>query len=264
MYDPKDLLRCACRDFILDNATLEEQIAFVEDQIRNPFDSSDNNYMKKLADMAPGADMLDDICAKFITQIQDVYPHLVIDLSEYDQRLWPLFMAIYKFFVKNISKMTYIFIREYLYNNKNRKGLVGDFMTTKVSSYPKEQYGKKEYYILITKLPQIVKEIFEDDVTLKDILRYIGKSESAPVYMEKLQTAIDDGIIVDKGVAEDLYAMFQESEKYREEMNRLEMDITQTFIMPYLEENGMMTVRLPQVEEIPEDDGEDGDEDGDD
>ena len=264
MIAPQELLRLATRDLILDNTTKDEHIASVEDQIRDPFDSSDINYFKKLSKMVTGQDEMDELCNDFIISIQDVYDNLEIDLSEYDQRLETLFSAIYKFFVKSASRMMQIFIHEFIFNNKNRKGLVATFMTAKMPTYPKEQYGKKEYYVLITKLRAIVDEIFEgDDITLRKFINYISRSDKCPIYMKHIDDALENGWIVDKGVVSDMYRMFKKSDEYRPAMNKLEMDITSTFIIPYLEETGMISVRYAPIEEIPEesDDDEETDDD---
>jgi len=253
MFSSQELLRFASQDYILGNTTMEEQIAFVEDQIRSPFNSGDINYLKKLMRMVPGQDEMDEICKQFFTQIQDVYSGLEIDVNDYDQHLSAICMAIYKFFVKNVGKLMYVFIKEYLYNNKNRKGLIAEFSNAKIPNYPKEQYGKKDYYILITKLNAIVDEIFEDDIKLKKFIEYVEKSDKAPVYLDAILEAIEQGIVVDKGVVSDMYRLYKKSDLFRGHMNKLEMDITKTFIIPYLEENGMADVWLPPVEEIPED-----------
>lgn len=253
MFTSQELLRFASQDYILGNTTMDEQIAFVEDQIRNPFDSGDINYLKKLIKMVPGQDEMDELCKQFFTQIQDVYSGLEIDVSDYDQHLISLCTAIYKFFVKNVGKLMFVFIREYIYNNKNRKGLIAEFSNVKIPNYPKEQYGKKDFYILITKLNAIVDEIFEDDIKLKKFIEYIEKSDKAPVYLDVILEALELGIIIDKDVVSDMYRLYKKSDLYRGHMNKLEMDITKTFIHPYLEENGMAGVWLPPVEEIPED-----------
>lgn len=261
----QELLWRASRDAILDNTTREEQIEFVKDQIKDPYSSGDGNYMKKLAKMIPNQDELDEVCSNLFTDIQDVFSGLEIDVSEYEQHLFPIAMAIYKFFIKNASKLMYIFIREFLYNNKNRKVLVSEFTTSKMPNYPKEQYGKKEFYILITKLHAIVDEIFEgDDIRLKKFVEYVEKSTTTPVYLEQIKDALSVGILVDKGVVSDMYHMYKKSDSYQKDMSRLEMDITQTFIIPYLEENGLMDIRTPPVEEIPVDASDDDEDEADD
>ena len=98
MFGPQDIVRLANRDFILGNTTVEEQVSFIKDQICDPFESGDTNYFNKLADMVTDKDELDDYCEEFFTAIQDVYPGLGIETSEYNQHLGRLFKAVYKFF----------------------------------------------------------------------------------------------------------------------------------------------------------------------
>ena len=60
--------------------------------------------------------------------------------------------------------------------------------------------------------------------------------------------------------------MFKKNDNFRAQMNRLEMDIQESLILPYLEENGMLEVRVPPSEEIVpelEDDEEEEGEEGD-
>ena len=262
MYTSQQLLRFASREFILSNTTREEQIDFIEDQIKDPFNSGDINYFKKLIKMVPGQDEMDDICKQFFTKIQDVYSNLDIDVSDYDQRLVSMCMAIYKFFVKNVSKLMYVFIREFIYNNKNRKGLIAEFSKIKIPNYPKEQYGTKDYYILITKLNSIIAEIFEDDIKLSKFIDYVERSGDAPVYLYQIREAMDRGLIIDNGVVSDMFKMYRKSDSYRSDINKLEMDLVQTFVMPYLKENGMESAWLPSVEMIQDElDDEEDDED---
>ena len=262
MFTSQELLRFASRDYILGNTTVEEQAAFIEDQIQDPFNSGGNNYFKKLSKMVSSKDEMDELCKRFFTLIQDVYPNLTIDIDDYNQRLEPLFSAVYKVFVKNVNKLMYIFIRQFIYNNKNRKGLIAEFSGTKISTYPKEQFGNKNYYILITKLDQIVDAIFQDGVKLKKFLEYVEKG-GVGVYVDYIQSAMDAGLIIDDGVVSDMFSLYKESDSFRSDLNTLEMEITQTFIIPYLKDNGMETVWLPQTEIISQDEDEDEDNEDD-
>lgn len=259
-----DLLQLASREHILGNTTQDDLVAFISDQIKDPFNSGDVNYFKKLAKrMDDRKDELDELCTDFFTQIQDVYPGLVINVADYEQRLKNLFSAVYKFFVKNAPTVMYLFIREFILNNKNRKALVAEFSSSKNAVYPKEQYGKKEYYILMTKLGQIVDEIFEDRIDLAKFIKFVSRSSSA-VYVDQVAEALESGLIVDKGCVADMYKMFKKNDDFRAQMNRLEMDIQESLILPYLEENGMLDVRVPPSEEIVpelEDDEEEEDDD---
>jgi len=264
MFNSSELLKLTSRDFILGNSSQDEQVSFINDQIADPFDSGDTNYYKKLRRTVESDDELDEIIKDFIVRIMDVYPKLTIDVDDYDQHLDTIFPAIYRFFVKNARKMMRMFIREFIFREKNRKVLVGAFSGMKIPSYPKEQYGKKDYYILVTKLPQIVDEIFDnDDISIKQYLDYIERSDSSPVYTGQIRELLDRDIISENGLVEYMYKKYKKSDAFRGDLNKLEMDITKNLIIPYLEENGMMSVRIPPVEEIPEpvnDDEEDTDD----
>lgn len=265
MITAQELLWRASRAALMDNTSKEEVIGFMEEQIRDPYNSDDSNYMKKLSKMVSGPDELDEICKELFIKMQDVYTCMRIDVSDYDQHYGSLCAALYKFFVKNASKLMYLFIREFLYNNRNRKTLVDEFSNLKLPNYPKEQYGKKEYYILITKLVPIVDEIFEgSQIDLSTFIEYLSHSDSAPVYLDEIQDALDNEILFDKGVVSEMYKLYRASDNFRMDMNRLEMDITNTFIIPYLQENGLMSVRLPPVEEIPEETEDDEEDEEDD
>ena len=145
------------QDYILGNTTAEEQITFIQDQIQDPFDSSHTNYFKKLCGMVTSSDTLDQYCSQLLDEIENVYPGLDFDLGDYDSRLTEFFATIYKFFVKNIDRLMFVFLSQYILSNKNRKNLIAEYLDMKLPAYPKEQYGKKEYYILMTKYSSIIK-----------------------------------------------------------------------------------------------------------
>lgn len=258
-FEPINILQYANRESILGGSTTKELIEFIQDQIHFPFTANNSNYFKQLKENITDKDQLDELCATFCTGIQDNYPGLVIDLSDYEKHLTSLFASIYKFFIKDAIKMMYLFIREFVFNNKNRRALVDPYNTSAIATYPKEQYGKKEFYILIIKLPQIVDDIFEDGVKLTKFIRTIGESHKAPIYLGSLRKAIDDGYLIDKGVISDMYKQFKESDEFRGQMNKLEMDIFESLIVPYLEDNGLMSVRHPMVEDPPEEDDDEED-----
>ena len=257
---PADFLGLMTRNFIVSDTSVTEQTSFIEDQIADPFNAGNSNYLKRLADIISGDNEMDDQCQRFMVQIQDVYPHLRIEIGDYDQHLLPLFTVIYNVFVRKVKKITYNFIREYIFNNKNRKTLTDMFSNTKTPTYPKEQYGKKEYYILVTKLPQIIDEIFEDGVKLKRFIDIADKSEHSPACLSKLKDYLDEDLIVDNGVVGDIYEKFKECDDYRSMLNDLEIDITNSFILPYIKENNLGDLYLPPVNEL-EDDDDDEDDD---
>ena len=261
MFTTQDLLRAASRDYILGNVSLEEQISFIEDQIADPFGSGDTNYLKRLAKNVQSNDQMDEYCQSFITKLEDIYPHLHIDFSESDSHMVDLFMPVYKFFVRSTGKIMYIFLREYIFNSKNRKMLVGEYSNMKMPSYPKEQYGKKEYYILITKLPQIIADIFDDDLRLTKFIDYVEKGSDGPVYLDALRDYLEQGYLSDNGVVRDLWKRYRNTDQYRTDLVKLEMAISKNLILPYLEENKMMEIRLPRVEEVEEELTDNKDED---
>ena len=263
MSNHLDILQLANKMSILGGATLEEQTTFLQDQIQKPFTSNDSNYFKEIKSLVSNKDQLDEICAGFITQIQDVYPGLTIDVSDYDKHLAGLFMHVYKFFVKDAQRLMGLFIREFIFNNKNRKGLVDPYNTASVVNYPKEQYGKKEFYLLIIKLHRIIDDIFEDGVKLKKYIEYISRSDHAPAYLDYIRDRMDDGYIVDNGVVENMYQMFQASDLYRAKLNELESDIYQSLVIPYMEANGLTAVRIPAAEDIQDEADEEGDDESD-
>ena len=256
-----DLMNLANRDAILGNTTVDEQIELIQEQIKQPFDSGSTNFFKKLKKQVSNPDNLDEICADLFEQIENVYPNLVFDLSEYDQHYSDAFNAVYKFFVKNINRMMFLFLREYIFNNKNRKNLIMDFMSSKIPSYPKEQYGKKEFYILITKLSSIVRNIAGDNVRLEKFLDYIDRSEDAPLYIGDIRDLLDRGVICDHGIVSDIFDQFDDSDARPGIMNKLEMAITKSLIIPYLEENGIARFRLSGVVDPEEEEADDTDDD---
>lgn len=257
--NPQDIATIANRDFILGNTTVDEQVEFISDQIKAPFDAGDSNYFKKLRTMVK-ADKLDDICIDLFNEIEDVYPNLQIDVSDMDERLADNFSAVYKFFVRNIHKLVYTFLREYIFSAKNRKNLTAEYINSKLPTYPKEQYGKKEFYILITKLPAIVKDIFTDDIRLEKFIDTIERSGSSPMYFKTIRKMLDKGILIDHGVVRDIFDLFKHSDHYDSTLNKLQMKITENLINPYLEENGLTELRLPQIEVDEDDDDEDEEE----
>ena len=195
-----------------------------------------------------------------LAEIEDQYPNLEFDLSEYDQHLEEFFNAVYKFFIVNIQKLMYIFIREYIYSRKNQKVLVAEYLNLKLPNYPKEQYGKKEYYILITKLNSIIDDIKDYDLKLKKFIDYIERSGKTPMYVKKVKEYLDQGLIHDKGVVDDFFHKFKRSDEYDQALCKLQMAITENIINPYLEENGVMELRLPPIDPMDDDPSDEEDD----
>lgn len=256
-YNSQELLSMARREYVLGNTLVDENISFIEDQISDPFGSGSSDFFRKIR-TETSKDRLDEICMRLFDKVEDVFTGLEFDFSECDQHLGQMFRAVYKFLVCNAAKNMKVFIREYLYSNKNRKVLLADHLNTKLPTYPKEQYGKKEYYILITKLPVIAKQIFEEDITMEDFLSYLERAGDTPVYFEVLHKMLDKGYMIDKGVINEMFKMFKKSDKFDQVMCKLQMAITRDMINPYLEENGLMSLKTPPVEDPePEEDEED-------
>lgn len=260
-FDPTEAMRAATRDYILGNTTVSEQRSFIEEQIKDPFDSGDNDYFRKLKKMVEDKDELDEICVDIFGRIQDRYPGLRIDTSDYDQHLSGLCSAVYKFFVRNVDRLMYLFIKEFIFTNKNRRALVDEFSNVKIPSYPKDQYGTKEFYILIVKLNAIIDEIFDNGVKLKEFIKYVSKSSKCPVYVDHIKDAIEQGILSDSGVVDDMYKLYKRSDLFRGHINKLEMAITSDLIVPYMKETGTLDVRLPTIEEPEEENNDEEDDD---
>ena len=250
---PQDLSNIASRDYILNGMSIEEEMDFIKDQIKDPFDSGDANFYKPIA-KSVNADALDDICVSLLNKISDTYPDMDFDIDSTDERIAPMFKSIYKFFVRNINKHMYIFLREYIFAAKNRKLLVADYLSAKLPSYPKEQYGKKEYYILVNKLPVILKDIANDDISLEKFIGYLERT------VDHIRDMINNGIINEHGVVGNIFDLFFKSDQYSTILNKLQMAITNDIINPYLKENNLMDLKTPLIEEPEEETDDDEDE----
>jgi len=260
---PQDILNIASQDYILQNTDLYEQTDFIRDQIRDPFDSGSANYFKRLRKLVSG-EKLDSICNKMLSDIEDRYPSMEFDLSGYDKPVADVFSPVYKFFVKNIQTLVYRFLREYITVSKNRKMLVAEYLGSNLPVYPKEQYGKKEYYILLNKLPAIILNIAKDeDITLAEFISYLERAGETSMCVEETKKLLDDGILCERGVVQDIFDLFLNSSKCDTTTCKLQIDITQNIIIPYLEKNGLMSLRLPPVQPV-DDETDDEEDDSDD
>ena len=259
--DSNDMNDSESVNFILKNTLVEEQLNFIIDQIRNPFDSSNSNQFKRLCKLVKDKDTLDEYCSQLLDELENTYSGLEFDLSEYDVRLEEFFGVVYKFFVKNVGAIMYTFLKNYILQTKNRKALTAEYLNTKLPNYPKEQYGKKEYFILMIKLSNILKDIKREKLTLSEFIRYIQREEECPAYINKLKNYLDNDLILDQSVVSNLFDEFFDSDIYDETYCKLQMMITTDLIAPYLEENGMKDMWLPPLE--PEDNSiQDEDEEG--
>lgn len=260
-WSQSDIRKMAGRESILDNTSAEEQLEFIRHQIKDPFDSGNSNYFRKLKNRAHDRSQLNYYCEIILSEISNEYPGLEFDYDD-DKDLVDFTDSVYKFFIRNIRKLVFIFLREYLYNNKNRKGLIQEFQEIKISNYPKEVYGKKDFYILVIKMPAIVSEISKMDFRLDTFMQYIDRDDDAPMYIRLVQRYYDSGVIQDHGVYSDIMEHFRDSDTYDLMINKLIMKIKTAIIDPYLEESGMANVKPLMVEEPDDDDElEDADED---
>lgn len=265
------LYRRATSNSAVGDASQEELIAFIENQIQDPFGTSDVNLFKRLrrvmdpeSDSEASLDDLDEVCVKMFRRIQDRYPGITIDVSDYDNHLDDVFMTVYKFFVVKIRSLLYAFTREFVFNNKNRQVLTDAYSRKASPTYPKRQFGTWEFYTLFIHLEDIIDEIFDDDIRLTRFIEFVERYDggSSPKYIKRVKKMLSDGMLVDNGVIRDVYELYRASDRFREDLTRLKIDITSHLIMPYMEENKMMELRVPPTEEPPVelDDEETGDD----
>lgn len=258
-FSRDEIRNMASRESILDNTTVDEQLGFIRYQIKNPFDSGNSNYFRKIKHKVTDRQQMNEICEVILSAISDEYPGLEFDYED-DEDLIDFTDSIYKFFIRNIRKLVFIFLREYIYNNKNRKGLLQDFQDVKVSSYPKEIYGKKEFYLLVMKMSTIVDTIAGMDFRLETFLQYIDRDDDAPMYIRLVQKYFDSGMVQDHGAYEDIMEHFKDCNEYNTVINKLIIKVKEAIIDPYMRDSGLDVARPSIVE--PEDDGlEDSDED---
>ena len=266
MYDMNDdnaeyVRDRASREYILYNATIEDYLGFIEDQIKDPFDASIGmNYIKKIRKLCPDDNKMDEICEKIIDMISDAYPNMEIDMDQIDSHYLDFTEALYKFFTKNIRKLVSVFIKEYLFNAKNRKAIVQDYQDVKLANYPKEQYGKKENYILITFIKRIVKSYTKDgECTIQDFISYIRHSDDCPGYVDDIEGYLEDGTILDYGLFEDIMNYFWKSNVRDSMINKLSIKITADIIQPCLKELGYDQFPMALIAQDDDDDLDDTD-----
>lgn len=257
-YSAKELLTIANREQFLDNSDLDELLTFISAQIANPFESSESNYFRRIHRMVThngkttgkqARDQMNEICFKIIRMIDYAYPNIefVIDPSEQD--LVEITKALYKFFVKCLRKTTYVFFREFIYNNKNRKNILEEYQDIHVASFPKEIFGKKEYYILTVKMASIVKNLAEKDFSLEKYIKYITRDGSMPNYVRIVSDGLDDNTIVDHGVFSDMMEKMLNSDSFFNRMvSGLMGDVKTAIINPYLESIGIDPTQYPTTD----------------
>ena len=236
-------------NILLENLDVEEIMEFIRDQANDPMDSSNVNYMKKLKKMVQNADELDSYCIRIMDTIENVYSGIDFDVSDFIVHLDVFTSHVYKFFVKNTANIMHVFLREYIMTSKNRKAAVADYLNSKLPNYPKEQYGKKEYFILMNKLQSIIKDIRREKLDLGDFIYYLKRADDTPEYILNIEHYLNEGWILDDGIVTDLFDMFLDSDQYDIIYNKLQMAITTNLINPYLEENGLSDMKLPAFEQ---------------
>lgn len=250
----------ASREYLLNNATLTDYMDMIQDQIDDPFDSSIGmNYVKKIRKLVPDNNKMDEYCQAVIDKISEAYPDMEVDLDPINSHYLDFTMSFYKFFIKNIRKLTTVFLKEYLFNDKNRKALIKDYQDSKLGNYPKEQFGNKDNYVLITFIKKIVKAITEEDLRLSDFIMYIRKSDDCPEYVAEIEDYLDHGIIVDYGIYEDIMKFFWESSVRDAMINKLSLKINDAIVQPTLKSMGYDTFPLTLIAQDDDDDLQDED-----
>lgn len=250
---------------ILDTSTTDDLLAFIKNQINNPFDSGDINYFKKLRQVADSRDALDRYCLTILRFIEDRYPGLSINVPE-GESLAHFTNTIYKFFGKNMKKLVTEFMIEYIMNNKNRKAIIDAFSTIKVQNYSKEMYGKKDYYILITRMDSIVKYIADLRLSFDDMLHYLTRGEDVPPYLIYLSEMLRNDDIGDDGLYTDIMEIMIDSDDYASRLaTKMCMKVQNAIIHPYLKSIGcddalLNTIFMNQFDQ----DEDDADTDSDD
>ena len=258
---PQDIMNTINRELLMTNTTVDEQIEFISEQIKNPFDGGSSNYFKKLKNSVKSPE-LKEICLDLFEQIENMYPAIAFDFSDdEDADIISAFNAVYKFFIRKIQDLIIVFLKEYIHNAKNRKVLTAEYMNAKLPNYPKEQYGKKEYYILMTKLPAIIEDIFDAELRLDKFIECVERSGMSPMYFSVIKDLLNSGIIIDHGVVNNIYDLFRKSDRYDQTICKLQIDITNTMIIPYMEENNLMELRNPPIEPDPEEENLDEEDD---
>ncbi len=253
-----DALRDSTRESIIDDSEIEEILEYIRRQIKNPF-SVDVNYFKPLKRKITNKATLISTSLSILSVIDEEYPSISIELTEENDDVVKYAYNIYKFFIKNINSMVYIFLKEYISNNKNRKNLVAPYLDVKVDSYPKEQYGKKENYILLAKIDSIMKDIKNLDTSLVDFINYVNRANDSAAYIDLVAELVDHNIIIDKGIVKDIMKKFIKSDEYNQIINKLSIWINKHIIAPCLKDLGYDGIQYVIFEEEDEalSDGED-------
>lgn len=232
-----DALRNTNRDSIIKSSEIDEILGYIKNQIKNPF-TVDVNYFKPLRKKVDNEEDMIIICRSILGLIDEEYPSMSFDLPEENKEFIKFTYNIYKFFIKNIGSIVYIFLKEYIANAKNRKAMVSPYIDAKLESYPKEQYGKKENYILLTKINSIVKDIKNADIDFSDFINYINKANDSAAYIDIIGKKVDSSVIIDDGIVKDIMKKFIKSDEYKQVINKLSVWINTHIIVPCLVDLG--------------------------
>lgn len=251
----------ASREFILAQTEIDEYLDFIKQQIKQPFDSGDINYFRKMMRMITDKKYQQDYAKKVIEIIVNEYENIDVDIEDLERNLVPYADALYRFFGKNLRKLVSSFLVEYLYNSKNRKMLLAKYDKLKLPVYPKEQFGTRENYLLIVKISSIVDEIISLPVTIDQFLNYAIRNDDMPSYCESIVEMINDNILVEYGVYEDIMRKFKDSDTFDGIMNKVQIRMMEGVVRPTVEDMGFSGLSITfDIEEDSVEDSEDEEE----
>lgn len=222
----------ASREFILAQTDIDEHLEFIRSQIVSPFENGEVNHFRKMMKLITDKAQRQEYAKRVLEIIDNEYSNIDIDIEDFDRTLVPYAEALYKFFGKNLRKLVTTFLREYLYNNKNRKALLSSYQDLKLASYPKEQFGKKDNYILIIKLAAIVKDITELPITAEQFIQYCIRNDDKPQYIDLVEEMLDDSILIDYGIYSDIMDKFMKSDAFDGTINKLQTKMIDAIVRP--------------------------------
>ena len=113
----------------------------------------------------------------------------------------------------------------------------------------------------MTKLPAIIEDIFDSELRLDKFIECVERSGMSPMYFSVIKDLLDRGIIIDHGVVNNIYNLFRKSDRYDQTICKIQIDITNNMIIPYMEENNLMELRNPPIEPEPEEENLDEEDD---
>lgn len=249
-------------EYILAQTNIDEYLEFIKEQVKSPFDSGSVNYFRKMIKLITDKDLKQEYARRVLEIIDNEYPNLDVDISEVDSSLIDYAEALYKFFGKNLKKLVNAFFREYLFNNKNRKALLSSYQDIKISSYPKEQFGKKDNYILVLKIVSILEDIKELPIKIEEFIDYCVRNNDKPRYIDGFEEMIEEDIISDYGIFDDIMSKFFKSDSFDAMVNTLKIRLIDAIVRPSVEDMGYGSV-ADTIEVEDEDDDEEEEDDPD-